>query len=402
MVNQAKYFGLILVSSILFGAAGGAATFYAFNENLNSSDGDVRILTEYVEESPLIDAIDKANPSVVSIIATKELERYVGGNPFGLFGLPGGLRYEEPEVVTERLEIGGGTGFIVSENGVAVTNKHVVADEEAEYSVFLPDGSQYYAKVLAKDTLNDIALIQLFEDAEMEDEATDLPFADLGDSDELRVGARVVAIGNALSEFDNTTTAGIVSGKGRQILAGSRGGPFGGGTASRLSGLIQTDASINPGNSGGPLINIFGEVIGMNTAVAEANGIGFAIPVNDVKKVLESYEEYGEIVRPFLGVRFIDVNPEIANEFDLPSDYGAYLQDDISNRVLAVVPDGPADQAGLQSGDLIVEVDGISISEDVGLQQIVSGLSIGDEIIVKYYRDGELEEVEVELDRLEE
>lgn len=392
-----------LVVSLVSGSLAGAGSYFAlggFEESSNGRSFNPESVTFVNEESPLITAIEKANPSVGSIIATKELERMVGGNPFGMFGNPWGMRFEEPEIITERREIGGGTGFVVSENGLMITNKHVVDDDEADYSVFLSSGDQFFAKVLARDPFNDIAVVQLFEDEEMNDMPSGLPVADLGDSDSLQVGARVVAIGNALSEFDNTTTAGIVSGKGRQIVAGS-GNPFGGARASRLSGLIQTDASINPGNSGGPLINIAGEVVGMNTAVAEANGIGFAIPVNDVRAVLESVERFGEIVRPYIGVRYIDVNAEMAEEFDLPAENGAYLQDDLQNRTLAVVPNGPADKAGLQSGDLIVSVGGTDISENVSLQMIVSKLEVGDEVEVEFYRNLKLNTVQLELEKLE-
>lgn len=396
---NSKFLAATIVTSLFFGLSGGAFSFFILDDLYKNDSLVQKEEVNYVEDSPLINAIDKTSPAVVSIIASKELERYVGGNPFGMFGIPGGLRFEEPEIVTEKREIGGGTGFLVSEDGMVVTNKHVVNDEQAEYQVFLEDGSQFFAKVMAKDPFNDIAVLELFEDEDMNDRVSGLPTVDLGDSDSLKVGARVIAIGNALSEFDNTTTAGIVSGKGRQIIAGSS-NPFGGSNSSKLSGLIQTDASINPGNSGGPLINIFGEVIGMNTAVAEANGIGFAIPVNDVKNVLDSLEKYGEIVRPYLGVRYIEIGPEIAAEFDLPSQYGAYLQDDIANRSLAVIPDGPADKAGLQSGDLIIEVNGIAVNSKTNLQNIVMGLQVGDEVEVKYYRGNKLFDTSVKLERL--
>lgn len=401
----------VLVTAVLVslftGAVSGAGSFMILNNIQHegrSFVADSELEVDYVEESPLIESIDKASPSVVSIIAKKELERYVGGSPFGMFGFPfndfRGGQFQEPEIVTEEREIGGGTGFIVSADGLAITNKHVVDDEEADYSVFLTDGTQLYADVLGKDPFNDIAVVQLYTDEELSDKASGLPVADLGDSDSLKVGARVIAIGNALSEFDNTTTAGIVSGKGRQIVAGSS-SPFGGGTASRLSGLIQTDASINPGNSGGPLVNIFGEVVGMNTAVADANGIGFAIPINDVKSVLESVKEYGEIRRPYLGVRYMEINPEIAAEFDLPAEYGAYLQDDIQNRTVAVIPDGPADKAGLESGDLIISLGGKELSEEVNLQMLVRDLMVGESVEVEFYRDGELRNVEITLESME-
>lgn len=393
---------IVVLVSLVSGSIGGVGTFFAVKslaaDSIMVDSNEQRIPKEvYVEDSPIIEAIDKANPAVVSIIASKELQSYVGGSPFGLFGFPfGDMQYQEPETVTEKREIGGGTGFIVREDGLAVTNRHVVEDDEAEYSVFLPDGKKLFAEVLAKDTVNDIAVVQLYEDEELKEKASDLPVVQLGDSDKIRVGSRVVAIGNALSEFDNTTTAGIVSGKGRQIVASSANGR----NASKLSGLIQTDASINPGNSGGPLINVFGEVIGINTAVAEANGIGFAIPINDVRQVIESVEEFGRIVRPYLGVRYIEITPELATEFDLPVETGAYLQDDLANKSLAVLKESPADKAGLKSGDIIVSIDGNEIKEGVSLQSLIAGKSVGDRIEVGFYRDGELNLTNVELEEM--
>lgn len=406
MTNR-KLSVLLVLTSLVAGIFGGGIGAYFYVDVLSKSSQNTGYLAErdikesYVEKSDVIEAIDKANPSVVSIIASKELERIVGGSPFGFFGFPFGGRggFQEPEIITERREIGGGTGFIVSKDGLMITNKHVVDDEEADYKVFMSDDTELFATVVSTDPFNDIAVVQLFEDENKTRKPSNLPIADLGDSDSIRVGATVIAIGNALSEFDNTTTAGIVSGIGREIVAGSSGG-FGS-EASRLSGLIQTDASINPGNSGGPLINAFGEVIGINTAVAEANGIGFAIPVNDVKQALESIKRRGKIVRPYIGVRYIGLNPQISAEFDLPVEYGAYLQDDVENRVRAVLEDGPAFDAGLQSGDIIVSVDGINLDEDTGLQDIVRKKMAGDEIELEVYRNGREIEVELTLGEIE-
>lgn len=366
----------------------------------------------FVEESLTIDAIQKVNPSVVSIVASKQLaamRRPVSlfdlfgsefGSEFG-FGSPGmrgpsGL--QDPEVLEGlKQKVGGGTGFIISNNGLVLTNKHVIDDSTAQYTVVLADGSEMFAKVLSKDPLNDIAFVQLFMDEGLSDKPVDLPVVSLGDSDSLPVGSKVIAIGNALSEFDNTTTSGIISGLGRSITASN-----GMGAANKLSNLLQTDASINPGNSGGPLVNLNGEVIGINTAIAQsANGIGFAIPINEAKNLVETVLKYGKIIRPMLGVRYVEITPQISGQLDLDVDYGAFLQDDIASGFRAVVKGGPADEAGLQSGDIILAINDVLINQETSLQKQVSRYKPKQGVTLRVWRDSKEVDVEVELGEFE-
>lgn len=225
------------------------------------------------EEAAVVNAVKKVSPAVVSIVVTKDLpkiERYspYGNDPF--FWQFYGPMYRQNG--TERREIGGGSGFIIAGDGLILTNKHVVSDTEADYTVLLNDGRKFEAKIVARDSTYDIALMRI--------EAKNLPTVILGDSDSVVIGQTVIAIGNALGEYRNTVSTGVVSGLARSIEAGS-----GLGDSELLSGVIQTDAAINPGNSGGPLLNLRGEVIGMNTAIVQgAENIGFAIPINDAKR----------------------------------------------------------------------------------------------------------------------
>ncbi len=332
------------------------------------------------EEGTVVEAVEKVQPSVVSIVVTKELEQYSGGSPF-FFNIPGWpqFEFEQPgEVKKEKREVGGGTGFIISSDGLILTNKHVVADSEAEYTVILNEGeTKYEAKVLAVDPFNDIAVIKI--------ETQDLPAVVLGDSDQVRIGQTVIAIGNALSEFPNTVTKGVVSGIGRQITAGS-----GFGQTETLRNVIQTDAAINPGNSGGPLINLEGEVIGINTAISQAGqSIGFAIPINEAKKAVTSVKTHGKIIRPCLGIRYVLVDQEIAEQNKLPVDYGALIVRGQTTTELAVMPGSPADKAGLRENDIILEINGTKIDVNNDLARLIAQHDPGDEIELKILRAGE-------------
>lgn len=383
---------LTIIFALIFGFGGGFLADYLLEDTAPEALPTERIV---IEEDAYTEAIEKVSPSVFSVIATKDVAAALTQpfDPFGFFTIP------EAEPETVRREVGGGTGFLITEDGLAITNKHVVSDTEADYTVFLNDKSKYYVQVVSIDPANDIAVIQLYEDEAKSNKAKGLTPVELGDSAEARIGSRVLAIGNALGEFENTSTAGIISAKNRSIKAADQLGR----NASTLSGLLQTDTAINPGNSGGPLINLAGQVIGINTAVAsEANGIGFAIPVNDVKPALESVEKYGEIVRPFIGIRYTIIDKEVAAELGLGEHEGAYLSNDVANAVPAVVPESPADKAGLKSEDIITKVNDEAVNQDNDLLTIMRQYAPGDTVTLTVIRAGEEIKVELTLAKFDE
>ena len=287
--------------------------------------------------------IKKVLPAVISITASKYLPIFE--NPFK-DSLPFG--FERPFMIPKgkkKMSIGGGSGFIVDSSGIILTNRHVVADPQAEYIVLLNNEEKYTAKVLAKDPINDIAIIKI--------DAKNLPSVKLGDSSKIKLGQSAIAIGNTLGIFRNTVSVGIVSGLSRQISAFSAFDH----KAQRLRGLIQTDAAINPGNSGGPLANIEGKVIGINAAtVLLAENIGFALPINAAKKDLEDLRKYGRIRQPFLGVRYILLNKDLQKRYKLPSNQGALIISDKIPESDAVVPGSPANLAGIREADIILEM----------------------------------------------
>lgn len=345
-------------------------------------------ITSVKEQSAIIDAVKKTSKAVVSIVISKDLpkiEKYFY-NPFGesspfQFEIPG---YKQEG--TEEKTIGGGTGFIISANGLIVTNKHVVYDEEAKYTVVMEDGKQFEAKVLARDPANDIAIIKI--------EVENLPVVELGDSSNLELGQTVIAIGNALGEFSNSVSAGVVSGLKRAITASGQG--IG---SEQLTGIIQTDTAINSGNSGGPLLNIDGQVIGVNVAMAEgAQNIGFAIPINDVKRDIESVQKDGKIVVPFLGVRYVIINQELVKKNNLSVDYGALIIHGDTVADLAVVPCSPADKAGLQENDIILEIDGQKINDENTLSNLILKQKIGDEVDFKILSKGVEKTIKIKLE----
>ena len=352
----------------------------------NETENKEEYLPQTTQEQAVIDAVKKNSPAVVSIIISKDLpvfENYFI-NPFDNFNdffgnnSPFNLQIpQQRQKGTEKKEIGGGTGFIVSSDGMIVTNKHVVEDEEAEYTVLMNDGKKYDAKVLARDPVLDVAIIKIDE--------KNLPMVILGDSDNLQIGQSVIAIGNALGEFRNTVSIGLISGLARSITAATSGG-----AAERLDQVIQTDAAINKGNSGGPLLNLRGEVIGINTAIAQgAQNIGFTLPINVVKKDIKDVNEKGRIVTPFLGVRYVLINETIQKANNLKVDYGALVQRGQNPEDLAVIPGSPADKAGLVENDIVLEIDGQKITEEYTLADSVGKKSVGDTITLKVLHKGE-------------
>jgi len=346
------------------------------------------------EEEVVTQVVEKSAPAVVSVIITKDMPK-IDSFFFNPFGSNNYFYSPYPDSGgTEKVEIGGGSGFIVSEKGLVITNRHVVSDADAQYTVLTNDGMEYEAQVLDRDTLNDIAVLKINPQKPSKGKGVDrLTVLPLGDSDNIKLGQTVIAIGNSLGEFSNTISKGIVSGLRRNITAGGYSG------VEELSELIQTDAAINEGNSGGPLINLRGEVIGINVAVAQgAENIGFALPVNTVKGIITSVENNGKIVRPYLGVRYVVVNDAIQQRNNLPYDYGALVQRGSRIGDLAVIPDSPADKAGLEENDIILEVEGEKVKENTDLSRLISNYKIGEDIKLKVWSKGSEKEIYVKLE----
>ena len=345
------------------------------------------------EESAVIDAVKKASPAVVSIVATADvpkLERCFT-NPFGNNN-PFGMNFRMPSTCqngTEKQQVSAGSGYLVTDDGYIMTNKHVVDGADGtEYTVILNDdahkGKNVTATVLAADPTNDIAVLKIDE--------TGLPFLTFADSDALQPGQTAIAIGYALGEFENSVSKGVVSGLSRQIDAGG-----GNGGSEHLYDIIQTDAAINPGNSGGPLLDISGNVIGMNVAVANAQSIAFAIPANDVKDVFDSVKEDGKIERAFLGVRYVPIDADLQKQQDLAYDYGALVVRGDNVTDLAVTPGSPADKAGLVENDIVLAWNGQKIDADHSIAELVSRAKVGDTVTLKISHKGEEQDVSVTL-----
>ena len=322
------------------------------------------------ESSAVIDAAKKVSPAVVSITANAQVTDFTGQ--------------------TSSQEISGGTGFILTSDGLIITNKHVVSDTTASYKVVLSDGRVFSATVKARDPLNDLAVVKI--------ETTNLPTVDLGSSDALQIGQSVIAVGNALGEFNNSVTLGVVSAKDRSLN-----GVGGDSTATEnLSDLIQTDASINPGNSGGPLVNLAGQVVGIDTAIASTNGgsvgLGFAIAIDSVKNIIDSVRQTGSIVRPYIGVRYVPVTKAVQSANNLSVDYGAMVQGNGADS--AVLPNSPAEKAGIVSGDILLTVNDEKIEETNPLTTILQKYKVGDQLKIQLLRSAKQQAITVTLEQL--
>lgn len=341
------------------------------------------------EDKKIAKIIAEVMPAVVSITINKtmdevkrEIENLSEGKDLGPVEIP-------PEKIDSEgmVEVGGGSGFIADPIGIILTNRHVINEPNAAYKVITNDGVEYKAELIAQDSLNDIAMLKVGP-------YRSLPYLKLGDSKKARLGETVLTFGNALGIFKNTVSKGIISGLARAVSA--KADPSS--APEELHGLIQTDAAINPGNSGGPLINIEGEVIGINAAVvADAQNISFAIPINSAKKDLIDYKKYGRIKTPYLGLRYVAVNRTIKDEFNLSVDYGAYVTGE-NNIAPAVVPGGPAEKASIRKGDVLLEWNGEKITTDKSVVSFLNDSNAGDVVKLKLLRGGKIFETALTLE----
>jgi len=381
-----KTLAIIIVSTIFGGLFGSYLTINHFDQLPWSktnifTDQNYHIWNgneENIQDS-VINVVNNVSPAVVSISISKDTSQNIQIDPF-FDGWPFFNNTPQQRSKNEKpnwQKVGGGTGFIITEDGYILTNKHVVADKDAKYAVTLSDGTEYEAELIGTDLFNDVGALKI--------DAANLATAELGDSDKLVIGQTVVAIGNALAEFSNTVTTGVVSGISRSIVASD-----GIGSSEKLEGVIQTDAAINPGNSGGPLISTKGKAIGINAAtVLGAENVGFAIPINTAKKDLEDLKKYGKIRQPFLGLRYILISKELQREYSLPVNYGALvISEEIPGRE-AIIPKSPADKAGVQEADIILEIQNKKIDLKNSLQDILQKFKIGDKIGLKILRNNQ-------------
>jgi serine protease Do len=384
-LNQQKIANIVLISvlaSSLTGFLGGGIAFSYIDrvQNTNTQTSNLNISEE---QSAIIDLVEKSNQSVVSISISKQIPLR-RSTPFDFFfGIPM-QDNSQPQDEDMNRTIGGGTGFVVSSDGLIVTNKHVVSDSTATYKVLFNDGSEIQAEVKALHPTQDLAIIKV--------DKNNLKPVEFADSEQLKVGQTAVAIGNALNEFDNTVSRGVISGLRRSIVASDRQGK-----SEQLSQVIQTDAAINQGNSGGPLLDINAKVIGVNVATAQgAQSIGFAIPSNVVVRMIEDYKKFGKVKVPFIGVRYNMLVPgsEQAKEYGVEN--GALIIGDV--QAPAIVPNSPASKAGLKTGDIITKINDKNLSIKQQLADIVSQYKIGDKIELLVIRDGKEERLSLTLE----
>lgn len=369
--NTSLLISLVLVSGLIFGFLGGLLSVYYIVQKDGIKDSTISSLVQknetvkLIEDSAIVDSAKKVTPAVVSISATTNVQ--------DIFG----------QISQQQ---SAGSGFIITSDGLILTNKHVVSSKTADYTVITSDGKTYKGDVKARDPLNDLAIVKI--------EATGLKTVELGNSDDLEIGQRVVAIGNALGQFQNTVTSGVLSALDRSITASDSSSTSGG---EELFGLLQTDAAINPGNSGGPLVNSIGQVIGINTAEASsAENLGFAIPINAAKTAIESYKKSGAIVRSMIGIRYITLTKEIADQNNIPVSDGVIIySQDLSQP--AIVLGGPADKAGLKTGDIIIQIDDQKLDANNSLKKILLQHKPGDTIKIKYLRDNKEKSVSLKL-----
>lgn len=360
--SLSRLFIIITIVSFLVGAMGGIGGVFFWQKYSPTKSKEIGIkelekpekkeIIKVEESSDVIEVVKKVAPTVVSITTITSIQDFFGN------------------IIQQK---GGGTGFIITNDGLILTNRHVVEQKQATYTIFTADGRKFTPKIVSLDPFIDLALLKI--------DATGLPVVELGDSDSLQIGQRVIAIGNALGELQNTVSLGIISGRGREVTA------TGSGKAERLENLLQTDAAINLGNSGGPLVDLKGRVVGINVAVAGgAENIGFAIPINGAKSAIDSIKRTGKITRPLIGIRYIPITKEVAQSAGLPVDYGVIVLRGDRPGELAVIPGSPADQAGIKENDIITYFNDIRIDQNQTLASLMLKSSPGEEVSLKILR----------------
>ncbi|MDP2090745.1 MAG: trypsin-like peptidase domain-containing protein [Candidatus Gracilibacteria bacterium] len=381
MENKNKIIITIITLLIFLSIISGVIGSIVFNKYLNNTKvtetqtKETKVIEKITNITDLQSEITKivkdVAPGVVSIVIKKDLFIY-RNSPFGFYGNPIG---------SVNQKVGGGTGFFITKKGKIITNKHVISDNQATYTVITNDNIEYDAKVIATDPNNDLAILEIMDDKK---EFKTLDF--VNKIDEINVGQFAIAMGNALSEFQNSVSLGVISGKNRNINDGNN----------MISGLIQTDAAINPGNSGGPLINLDGKVMGINTAIIQGSvGIGFSIGLtkNKIDYMLKSIDKYGVIKKPYIGINYIPINEEVQNKFNLKTNYGLY----VVKQEGSVVNGSPAEIEGIKPGDIITKIDKVNIGANYDLNQFIQGKIPGEIIRLTIIREGEPNEINIDM-----
>ncbi len=407
MEQQSRVFLLSAVTSIVLGAAAGiGGAQYVLHPytpsqlfsapNSTSTSVTLPVPVTNIDEQQTKEVVTRVSPAVVSINISKQYDsRSTSSRDFfsQLFDTPQDFLSLPPLSSSTKKglkqQVGGGSGFLVSEDGYIITNKHVVADKDAEYTVVMQDQKTFPATVIALDPSLDLAIIKI--------QGTAFPWIQLGNSDEATVGQTVIAIGNALAEFQNTVTKGIISGLNRHLEVG-----FGSDTEV-IEQAIQTDAAINFGNSGGPLLDLAGKVVGMNTAISEsAQSLGFALPSNVIAHAFESVRKNGRIVRPWLGIRYVQIDEEVAQKNKLSQEYGVLISKGATKSDPAIIPGSPANKAGLVENDIILECNGQKLDGTRSLSSLIAGLDPGQQVTLKVMHEGQEKTIQVTLEERKE
>lgn len=375
--RKVKFLALAMLFILSISSGFGGAWLFSHNED--TTDGNTQKIELKTQGQLISNIAQNVGQSVVSVEVTSTTN--VNSDNFFGFGQQGTTQQSA------------GTGIILTSDGLIVTNRHVVPSGTQKVSVTLSDGTTYEdVKVVGRTSSSDsldIAFLQI-----QDTKGKKLPAAQIGDSSKVKVGDSVVAIGNALGQFQNTVTSGIISGHGRSVEASDGSGSG----SENLEDLFQTDAAINEGNSGGPLVNLEGQVIGINTAVAtDSQNIGFAIPINDVTGLINSVKETGKLQRPYLGVVYVSLTDDIAKQYDLSTTRGAYVPPSNVLGEDTVVDGSPAAKAGIKEGDIITKIGSTSIDQNTSLTSVLGKHSVGDEVTLTINRKGKTMTINVTL-----